>query len=128
MIKLTFYKNNQKDQVIKKSIKEIIEEFNKTEKSKWEMPFERLILNFMSLEYGSFSALSDEQLDLLNRENKKYSNKQKEELIESYYYPSDTFELYNQKTGQFYNRSGQELRNPEEYNETSEGYTPFGDE
>lgn len=51
-----------------------------------------------------------------------------ENLIESYYEPSGTYELMDEKTGQFYNRSGQELRDPEEYNPYSEGYTPFGDE
>lgn len=51
-----------------------------------------------------------------------------EKLIEAYYGPSDSYELMDQETGQFYNRSGQELRDPEEYNECSEGYTPFGDE
>ncbi len=28
----------------------------------------------------------------------------------------------------YYNRFGQQLRDPEEYNTNSEGYTPFGDE
>ena len=33
------------------------------------------------------------------------------------------FDGYN-----YYNDSGQQLRNPGEYNPYSEGYTPFGDE
>lgn len=49
-------------------------------------------------------------------------------LIEAYYGPSDSYELMDPETGQFYNRSGQELRDPEEYDPNSESYTPFGDE
>lgn len=49
-------------------------------------------------------------------------------LIAKYYEPSETFETYDTETEQFYNGYGQELRNPEEYNTSSEGYTPFGDE
>jgi hypothetical protein len=43
-----------------------------------------------------------------------------------YYAPSDSEEYTD---GQFwYNRSGQAMRDPEEYNPHSDGYTPFGDE
>lgn len=43
-----------------------------------------------------------------------------------YYEPSASFEWTD---GQhFYNHRGTRLRNPEEYNQRSEGYTPFGDE
>ena len=35
---------------------------------------------------------------------------------------------YTKDDGVWYNRSGQQLRNPSEYNQFSEGYTPFGDE
>lgn len=49
-------------------------------------------------------------------------------LIEAYYGPSESYELYNPKSGQFYNHAGQELRDPDEYDPYSEGYTPFGDE
>ena len=45
-----------------------------------------------------------------------------------YYLPSDSNEYYDDETETYYNRSGQELRDPEEYNPDSEGYTPFGDE
>ena len=43
-----------------------------------------------------------------------------------YYSPSESYEyFYN---GDFYNLSGQQLRSPNDYNQHSEGYTPFGDE
>lgn len=45
-----------------------------------------------------------------------------------YYAPSDSEELYDEKTRIFYNRSGQRLRNPEEYNRRDPEWTPFGDE
>jgi hypothetical protein len=43
-----------------------------------------------------------------------------------YYAPSDSEEYTDGQT--FYNKSGQQLRDPEEYNPYSDGYTPFGDE
>ncbi len=43
-----------------------------------------------------------------------------------YYAPSASFEYTDGSI--FYNRSGQRLRSPKEYNPNSEGYTPFGDE
>lgn len=49
-------------------------------------------------------------------------------LVEAYYAPSDSYEFMDKETGQFYNRSGDELRDPQEYDEDSEGYTPWGDE
>jgi hypothetical protein len=49
-------------------------------------------------------------------------------LERRYYSPSDSYEWYDDETGQFYNSSFQELRSPEEYDPYSEGYTPFGDE
>lgn len=45
-----------------------------------------------------------------------------------YYAASDSQELYDSKTKTWYNRSGQQLRNPEEYDKTNPEYTPFGDE
>jgi hypothetical protein len=45
-----------------------------------------------------------------------------------YYQPSDSYELFDEKENKWYNMSGQELRNPDEYNKNQEGYTPFGDE
>lgn len=49
-------------------------------------------------------------------------------LIEVYYYPSDSYEWYDRLTDTYYNKSGQELRHPSEYNTNTDGYTPFGDE
>ena len=51
-----------------------------------------------------------------------------ESLDYAYYCPSNSYELYDYKSDTWYNRSGQVLRNPDEYNPNSEGYTPFGDE
>ena len=45
-----------------------------------------------------------------------------------HYYPSDSYENYDEKTDTWYDNSGQELRDPIEYDVNSEGYTPFGDE
>ena len=43
-----------------------------------------------------------------------------------HYGPSGSSEYTDGET--WYNRSGQQLRDPEEYNPHSDGYTPFGDE
>jgi hypothetical protein len=50
------------------------------------------------------------------------------DLEMAYYYPSDSMEYYDPETNIFYNRNGQQFRDPNEYNPRSEGYTPFGDE
>jgi hypothetical protein len=50
------------------------------------------------------------------------------ELDKEYYPPSGSYELYDYKSDTWYNRSGQVLRSPDEYDPYSEGYTPFGDE
>jgi len=44
----------------------------------------------------------------------------------AYYSPTGTMEYFD--GSHFYNKSGQMLRDPQEYNKNSEGYTPFGDE
>jgi hypothetical protein len=55
-----------------------------------------------------------------------------DELIETgdiqlaYYAPSESEEYFDGEN--FYNASGQLLRDPSEYDTNSEGYTPFGDE
>jgi len=49
-----------------------------------------------------------------------------QDLEKEYYPPSDSYEYWD--GNYFYNNSGQQLRTPSEYNEYSEGYTPFGDE
>lgn len=51
-----------------------------------------------------------------------------ESLAEVYYPLTDSYELLDEETGIYYNHHGQELRNPDEYDVYSEGYTPFGDE
>ena len=43
-------------------------------------------------------------------------------------YPCGTTALWNPETDVYYNTSGSRLRDPREYDRTSEGYTPFGDE
>lgn len=50
------------------------------------------------------------------------------ELPLEYYAPSQSMEYYDESTDTYYNRNGNRLRDPEEYNPYSEGYTPFGDE
>ena len=49
-------------------------------------------------------------------------------LEQVYYAPSGSYEYYDSRTDTYYNNSGQELRDPSEYNTYSEGYTPLGDE
>jgi hypothetical protein len=51
---------------------------------------------------------------------------EKGEVWREYYEPSGTMEWYDGET--FYNKSGDPLRDPKEYDVYSEGYTPFGDE
>ncbi len=48
--------------------------------------------------------------------------------VEQYYSPSDSVEMFDRETGIYYNNSGDPLRDPDEYDDCSEGYTPFGDE
>ena len=49
-------------------------------------------------------------------------------LEENWYSPSQSYELWDPVKHIFYNYSGQQLRNPQEYDTSMEGYTPFGDE
>ena len=49
-------------------------------------------------------------------------------LVSKFYELSNSYEQFDTETETWYNNYGQELRNPEEYNPYSEGYTPFGDE
>lgn len=72
MTKIIFYKDNQIDQEYTKDVSDIINEFYQTEESKLEAPLERLLLNFMSKEYGSFGMLKDEHWKALFEENTKY--------------------------------------------------------
>jgi len=50
------------------------------------------------------------------------------ELSKEYYSPSQSEELFDSKTNTWYNLSGQQMRDPSEYDRGGEGYTPFGDE
>lgn len=45
-----------------------------------------------------------------------------------YYAPSSSEELYDKKSDTWYNKSGQQMRDPSEYDRDDDGYTPFGDE
>ena len=45
-----------------------------------------------------------------------------------YYSPSQSEELFDSKTNTFYNRFGQQLRSPIEYDRSDPEWTPFGDE
>ena len=51
-----------------------------------------------------------------------------DKIEQEYYFPSNSYEYYDIETDTWYNKLGNVLRNPEEYNTYSEGYTPFGDE
>lgn len=44
------------------------------------------------------------------------------------HYAHGSYAYYDEQTDTYYNDFGQELRNPDEYDQYSEGYTPFGDE
>jgi hypothetical protein len=49
-------------------------------------------------------------------------------MIIEYYLPSDSNVYYDEETDTYYSFSGEQLRDPDEYDPDSEGYTPFGDE
>lgn len=48
------------------------------------------------------------------------------EMEREWYSPSESLEFFDGE--HFYNRAGDRLRDPAEFDENSEGYTPFGDE
>jgi len=50
----------------------------------------------------------------------------KTKTMEKYYEPTGTYEFF--EDGVFFNAYGQQLRDPQEYDTSMEGYTPFGDE
>ena len=60
-MQITFYKDNKTSGKFEKAIPQIISDFNESEESKLELPFERKILNFMSANYGSYDILTGEQ-------------------------------------------------------------------
>jgi hypothetical protein len=47
-------------------------------------------------------------------------------MDKAYYSPSGSMEWFDGE--HFYNHNGDRLRDLHEYDQTSEGYTPFGDE
>jgi len=64
-MELTFYKDNKLSGKQLKSVSKILKEYNESEDSKLDMPFERNILNFMMVNYGSFDKLTDREWDEL---------------------------------------------------------------
>jgi len=74
-MKFIFYKDNKISQKHEKSASQILQEFYATKESKWDMPFERLILNFMSINYGSFDKFSDKQWNELYKRKDIYNKK-----------------------------------------------------
>jgi len=61
---LTFYKDNKISGKFEKEILEILKEFNETEESKLDVPFERKFLTFIML-YGSFDIITDEEWEAI---------------------------------------------------------------
>lgn len=57
-----------------------------------------------------------------------YLPEEPDNLVKEFYAPSGSMEWHDPVTGNWYNSSMQQLRNPEEYNPSAEGYTPFRDE
>jgi len=68
---MKFWKDNKLDGEHDVDVEQIIREFLETEDSKLDQPFERLILNFMSTQYGSFDQINDEEWDALHAKYKK---------------------------------------------------------
>ena len=64
-MEFTFYKNNKLSGMHQKSVSEILKEYSESDDSKLDMPFERNILNFMMVNYGSYARLTDVQWDEL---------------------------------------------------------------
>jgi hypothetical protein len=50
------------------------------------------------------------------------------QTIEEVYQPSASMEMFCPDCELYFNRFGQELRNPDDYDCYGDGYTPFGDE
>jgi len=70
-MKITFYKDNKISGKYQKSVSQILKEYNETEESKLDMPFERKILVFM-MNYGSFDPLTDAQWDEIYKRKEIY--------------------------------------------------------
>ena len=72
-MKFTFYKNNKLSEKHQKLVSEILKEFSESDDSKLDMPFERNILNFMMVNYGSYDRLTDVQWDELYKQKVNYN-------------------------------------------------------
>lgn len=68
---------------------------------------------------------TQEVIQIINENNLILKDLDKLEYIN---YVHGTTAYYDRKLDKYYNQSGQELRNPKEYDSSQEGYTPFGDE
>lgn len=69
------------------------------------------------------SNLNEEQ----EKDNQYFQNKINNNEVWLEYYPPSNSEEYTDGNI-WYNRSGQTLRNPDQYRNDTEGHTPFGDE
>jgi len=84
---------------------------------------------FQTLEFKKFAKeknISSEQIGKVTKDNVYFMNGYR--LSMEFYTPSGTEEPYNPKTNIFYNRQGQKLRSPKEYDRSDPEWTPFGDE
>jgi len=70
-MKITFYKDNLIANAHQVPTSQIIKEYNATKESKLDMPFERKILHFMMITYGSYDKLTDIQWDEIYEEKTK---------------------------------------------------------
>ena len=61
--------------------------------------------------------------DANEKEKKEFTD-----LPKAYYFPSDSYEYYDEYTDTFFNLNGDILINIVNYDDLTEGYTPFGDE
>jgi len=83
------------------------------------------------MDAGDFGQVEEEEwFDKADRGEVEYDGEYDEfdtsNMEEKYYPPSDSYEWFDGEY--YYNSSGQQLRNPQEYDDSEEGYTPFGDE
>lgn len=65
---------------------------------------------------------------MTDEEREEIRQKIRDNIFYEVNYPCETTAWYDEENDIYYNYGGQQLRNPEEYNRHSEGYTPFGDE
>lgn len=69
---MKFWKNNRLDGEHEKTPKQIIEDFKKSELAEMPAPFERLLLNFMASEYGSFDVITEQEWQDIYEAKRKY--------------------------------------------------------